>query len=54
MTDPIIKPTPARPAPPMAEVRRMLDRYRRITQPPAPRRLTDPPVLSPPQRKRGD
>jgi hypothetical protein len=53
MTDPI-KPTPARPAPPLAEVRRVLDRYRRTAKPPLPRRLGDPPVLSPPERKRGD
>jgi hypothetical protein len=53
MTDPI-KPTPARPAPPIAEVRRLLDRYRQTAKPPQTRRLTDPPVLSPSQRKRGD
>jgi hypothetical protein len=53
MTDPI-KPTPARPAPPMAEVRRLLDRYRSTPKPPLPRRLGDPPVLSTPERKRGD
>jgi hypothetical protein len=55
MTDPN-KPTttPARPAPPLAEVRRLLDRYRRTETPPIARRLGDPPVLSPPERKRGD
>ncbi|MDA0162975.1 hypothetical protein OM076_22070 [Solirubrobacter ginsenosidimutans] len=53
MTDPT-KPTPARPAPPIAEVRRLLDRYRRTAKPAQPRRLTDPPALSTPVRKRGD
>jgi hypothetical protein len=54
MTDPI-KSTPARPAPPLTEVRRLLDRYRRTDQPPIARRLGGPPVLSPPpERKRGD
>jgi hypothetical protein len=53
MTDPI-KPTPARPAPPMAEVRRLLDRYRRTATPPQPRRAVAPPVLTAPARKRGD
>ena len=54
MTDPI-KSTPARPAPPMTEVRRLLDRYRRTEKPPTARRLGGPPVLSPQvERKRGD
>ena len=52
MTDPI-KPTPARPAPPLAEVRRLLERYRRTAKPPLQRRLEGPPVLKPPERKRG-
>ena len=46
------KPTPTRPAPPLAEVRRLLDRYRR-TERPRPRRGA-PPVLAPPPRKRRD
>jgi hypothetical protein len=54
MTDPI-KSTPARPAPPLTEVRRLLDRYRRTEKSPTARRLGGPPVLSPPtERKRGD
>jgi hypothetical protein len=54
MTEPI-EPTPARPAPPLTEVRRLLDRYRRTEKPPTARRLGGPPVLSqPPERKRGD
>jgi hypothetical protein len=49
------KSTPARPAPPLTEVRRLLDRYRRTERPPTARRLGGPPVLSPPtERKRGD
>ncbi len=47
------KPTPTRPAPQLAEVRRLLDRYR-PKDPPQPRRAGRPPVLNPPERKRGD
>ena len=47
------KPTPTRPAPPLAEVRRLLDRYRR-TETPRARRAVRPPVLNSPERKRGD
>jgi hypothetical protein len=54
MTDPNKPTTPARPAPPLAEVRRLLDHYRRTDKPPIARRLGGPPVLSPPERKRGD
>jgi hypothetical protein len=46
------KPTPTRPAPPLAEVRRLLDRYRRA-ETPRPRRGA-PPVLSPAAGKRRD
>jgi hypothetical protein len=53
MTDPN-RPTPTRPAPPLAEVRRLLDRYRRTDKPPRPRRVNGPPVLSRPERERGD
>jgi hypothetical protein len=48
------KPKPAKPAPSLTEVRRMLDRYRRRDKPPIARRLGGPPVLAPPGRKRGD
>ena len=47
------KPMLTRPAPPLAEVRRLLDRYRR-TESPRPRRAGRPPVLNPPARTRGD
>lgn len=46
------KPTPTRPAPPLAEVRRLLDRYRRTETPRPPRGA--PPALAPPPRKRRD
>ena len=48
------KPKPARPAPSLTEVRRLLDRYRRGDKPPIARRLGGPSVLAPPERKRGD
>ena len=47
------KPTPTRPAPQLAEVRRLLDRYR-PKDAPRSRRAGRPPVLNPPERKRGD
>ena len=47
------KPTPTRPAPPLAEVRRLLDRYR-PKDAPRSRRAGRPPVLNQSERKRGD
>ena len=52
MTDPMKTPlaaVPARPAPRLDEVRRLLGRYRR-SEPARPRTA----LLAPPQRKRGD
>ena len=46
-------PTPTRSAPPLAEVRRMLSRYRQTEQPPLGR-AGRPPVLNPSVRRRGD
>ena len=43
----------ARPAPQLAEVRRLLDRYR-PKDAPRSRRAGRPPVLNQPERKRGD